>query len=67
LLAEIHEQQRRFARLGPLSLLERQVALVLRRLNVPSKGEIDGLAEKVEVLSQKVEQLRRLLKENDSR
>lgn len=66
LLAEIHEQQRRFARLGPMFLLERQVEFVLHRLSVPTKTEIDQLAAKIELLSQKVDQLRQLLQHKDS-
>ena len=67
LLAEIHEQQRRFARLGPLFLLERQVEFVLHRLSVPTKTEIDELSAKIETLSQKVDQLRQLLQPKDKR
>lgn len=67
LLAEIHEQQRRFARLGPLFLLERQVEFVLHRLSVPTKTEIDQLSVKIEALSQKVDHLRQLLQQKEGR
>lgn len=62
LLAELKKRQPRIP--TPGRVLEAQVAAVLKRLNVPTKAEINTLSEKIETLSSKVDQLRELLQED---
>ena len=59
LLAELKKRQPKVP--SPGQMLEGQITAVLRRLNVPTKDEIDTLSEKIETLSGKVDQLRELL------
>jgi poly(hydroxyalkanoate) granule-associated protein len=41
------------------SMLDQRIESVLGRLNVPSKGDIDALSEKITLLAEKVDALRR--------